>query len=173
MEPNLVKQKIRLIERELAGKKTGAYVRIAFFAFVVMVMLIIICVCVVNIFNALYVYMNKRKVLLGRESVFMNTDDVDYDTFDGGSSMYENELDNIKKGVAFQTLSQKEALRRFVNWKRKNMIPHKGIESKVDLRVLDQSKDENTYTSKKKKNTWFWKMLFMPSEYHQYVDTSN
>ena len=62
-------------------------------------------------------------------------------------------------------------MKNTIKWKKNNAIPEaEKVESQVDLRILEPAYDNYEYSSKNNGMS-FWKMLFMPPNYHKLIDS--
>ena len=130
--------------------------------------MIIIIITTTDVLNVIKKYFDKSKNISDKEKVYLPKDDNKYDetTF-----AMNNELNSAEQTIFNQLRAQQSAMKNNIDWKKKNaVLDADKVEAQVDLRVLEPAYDDYTY-SPQKKGMNFWKMLFMPPNYHKLIDS--
>lgn len=167
-EYNQIQSDIYEIQQKIASKTTKLYMQVIAFFVTVIILMIIIIITTTDVFGVIKKYFDKSKNISDKEKVYLPKDDNKYEetTF----SM-NNELNSTEQNIFNQLKSQQTSMKNNIDWKKSNAVPNaEKVEAQVDLRVLEPAYDNYTYSSQKKGMN-FWKMLFMPPNYHKLIDS--
>ena len=167
-EYNDIQNEIYEIQQRIASKTTKLYMQVIAFFVTVSILMIIIIITTTDVLNVIKKYFDKSKNISDKEKVYLPKDDNKYDetTF-----AMNNELNSAEQTIFNQLRAQQSAMKNNIDWKKKNaVLDADKVEAQVDLRVLEPAYDDYTY-SPQKKGMNFWKMLFMPPNYHKLIDS--
>lgn len=165
---NNIQDQIYMLQQKISSKTTKLYMQVVAFFVTVSILMIIIVITTTDVFSVIKNYFEKSKNIYDKEKVYLPKDDNKYiePTFSKN-----NELNTAEQSVFKQTSSQNDSLRSSIAWKKSNAVPNADkVEAQVDLRVLEPAYDDYTYSSNKNGMN-FWKMLFMPPNYHKLIDS--
>ena len=163
-----IQDEIYEIQQRIASKTSKLYMQVAAFFVTISILMIIIVITTTDILTVIKKYFEKSKNVSDKEKVYIPKDDNKYEhtTFSKN-----NELDTAEKTIMNQLKSQQNMMKNNIDWKKKNAVPNADkVEAQVDLRVLEPAYDDYTY-SPQKTGMNFWKMLFMPPNYHRLIDS--
>lgn len=167
-EYNNIQDEIYEIQQRIASKTTKLYMQVIAFFVTVSILMIIIIITTTDVLNVIKKYFDKSKNISDKEKVYLPKDDNKYEET---SFSKNNELNSAEQTIFNQLRAQQSAMRNNIDWKKKNAVPDADkVEAQVDLRVLEPVYDDYTY-SPQKKGMNFWKMLFMPPNYHKLIDS--
>lgn len=167
-EYNNIQDEIYEIQQRIASKTTKLYMQVIAFFVTVSILMIIIIITTTDVLNVIKKYFDKSKNISDKEKVYLPKDDNKYEET---SFSRNNELNSAEQTIFNQLRAQQSAMRNNIDWKKKNAVPDADkVEAQVDLRVLEPAYDDYTY-SPQKKGMNFWKMLFMPPNYHKLIDS--
>jgi hypothetical protein len=167
-EYNNIQEEIYEIQQRIASKTTKLYMQVIAFFVTVSILMIIIIITTTDVLNVIKKYFDKSKNISDKEKVYLPKDDNKYEET---SFSRDNELNSAEQTIFNQLRAQQSAMRNNIDWKKKNAVPDADkVEAQVDLRVLEPAYDDYIY-SPQKKGMNFWKMLFMPPNYHKLIDS--
>ena len=167
-EYNNIQDEIYEIQQRIASKTTKLYMQVIAFFVTVSILMIIIIITTTDVLNVIKKYFDKSKNISDKEKVYLPKDDNKYEET---SFSRNNELNSAEQTIFNQLRAQQSAMRNNIDWKKKNAVPDADkVEAQVDLRVLEPAYDDYTY-SPQKQGMNFWKMLFMPPNYHKLIDS--
>ena len=167
-EYNDIQDEIYEIQQRIASKTTKLYMQVIAFFVTVSILMIIIIITTTDVLNVIKKYFDKSKNISDKEKVYLPKDDNKYEET---SFSRNNELNSAEQTIFNQLRAQQSAMKNNIDWKKKNAVPDADkVEAQVDLRVLEPAYDDYTY-SPQKKGMNFWKMLFMPPNYHKLIDS--
>ena len=167
-EYNDIQNDIYKIQQRIASKTTKLYMQVIAFFVTVSILMIIIIITTTDVLNVIKKYFDKSKNISDKEKVYLPKDDNKYEET---SFSRNNELNSSEQTIFNQLRAQQSAMKNNIDWKKKNAVPDADkVEAQVDLRVLEPAYDDYTY-SPQKQGMNFWKMLFMPPNYHKLIDS--
>lgn len=167
-EYNNIQEEIYEIQQRIASKTTKLYMQVIAFFVTVSILMIIIIITTTDVLNVIKKYFDKSKNISDKEKVYLPKDDNKYEET---SFSRNNELNSSEQTIFNQLRAQQSAMKNNIDWKKKNAVPDADkVEAQVDLRVLEPAYDDYTY-SPQKQGMNFWKMLFMPPNYHKLIDS--
>lgn len=167
-EYNQIQDEIYEIQQRIASKTTKLYMQVIAFFVTVLILMTIIIITTTDVLNVIKKYFDKSKNISDKEKVYLPKDDNKYEETTFSRT---NELNSAEQTIFNQLRAQQSAMKNNIEWKKKNAVPDADkVEAQVDLRVLEPAYDDYTY-SPQKKGMSFWKMLFMPPNYHKLIDS--
>jgi hypothetical protein len=163
-----IQDEIYEIQQRIASKTTKLYMQVIAFFVTVSILMIIIIITTTDVLNVIKKYFDKSKNISDKEKVYLPKDDNKYEE---SSFSRNNELNSAEQTIFNQLRAQQSAMRNTIDWKKKNAVTDADkVDAQVDLRVLEPAYDDYTY-SPQKQGMNFWKMLFMPPNYHKLIDS--
>lgn len=167
-EYNDIQDQIYELQKKIASKTTKLYMQVVAFFVTVSILMIIIIITTTDVLSVIKKYFEKSKNISDKEKIYLPKDDNKYEETTFSKN---NELNTAEQSIFKQLNSQTESLKNSINWKKSNAVPNAdNVEAQVDLRVLEPAYDDYTYSAKKDGMN-FWKMLFMPPNYHKLIDS--
>lgn len=159
-------KEIGSLQKEISKKSANKYFQVMIFIAIIFVALGFMILVVNDLVISVTTFYDKKKLLKLKAVKSLTTDDMIYDT---SVLEYVNEVDKAEDEVVKKNNNLKHELRRLVEWKKTNKIPNVKIEGKIDTNTFESRHDDYEY-DKKKKGDSFWKMIFMPPKYYQFVN---
>jgi hypothetical protein len=163
-----IQERIYKIQQEISNKTTKLYMQVIAFFITVTILIIIVLITTTDIITVIKKYFERSKNISDKDKIYLPNDENKYEE---SSFTKVNEIYTAEQSIMRQHASQKDSMKNTIKWKKNNAIPDpEKVESQVDLRILEPAYDNYEYQSKNN-GISFWKMLFMPPNYHKLIDS--